>query len=101
MLQKAIPGFFSSQSKKRGYCSAPFFKHLRVRKMCAASARRSSRLLKINFQQPASTSLRTTRGGCVNPAVTKMFDWILGKTARTYYAMALVVASGLLVSCAG
>jgi len=69
--------------------------------MCAASARRSSRLLKINFQQPASTSLQTTRGGCVNPAVTKMFDWILGKTARTYYAMALVVASGLLVSCAG
>jgi hypothetical protein len=53
MLKKAIPGFFSSQSKKRGFCSAPFFKHLRVRKMCGASVHRSSRLPKIVFQQPA------------------------------------------------
>ncbi len=48
------PGFFSSQRKKRGFCSAPFFKHLRVRKMCGASVHRASRLPKIVFQEPAS-----------------------------------------------
>jgi hypothetical protein len=48
------PGFFSSQRKKRGFCSAPSFKHLRVRKMCGASLHRASRLPKIVFQEPAS-----------------------------------------------
>ncbi len=48
------PGFFSSQRKKRGFCSAPLFQHLRVRKMCGASVHRASRLPKIVFQEPAS-----------------------------------------------
>jgi hypothetical protein len=54
MLKKAIPGFFSSQSKKLVFGSAPFFKHLRVREMRGASVHCSSRLPKIVFQQPAS-----------------------------------------------
>jgi hypothetical protein len=33
MLKKSFLAFFNSQSKKRGFCLAPFFKHLRVRKM--------------------------------------------------------------------
>ncbi len=51
---RLAPGFFSSQSKKHGFCSAPFFKHLRVRKMCGASVHRASRLPKIVCQEPAS-----------------------------------------------
>ena len=30
MLKRSLPGFFSSQSKKRGSCIAPFFKRLGV-----------------------------------------------------------------------
>ncbi len=48
------PGFFSSQRKKRGFCSAPLFQHLRVRRVCGASVHRASSLPKIVFQQPAS-----------------------------------------------
>ncbi len=30
MLKKAFLVFFISQSKKRGFCFAPFFKHFRI-----------------------------------------------------------------------
>lgn len=42
----------SSQSKKCGFCFAPFFKHLRVRKMCGSCLHCSNRLLTTVFQQP-------------------------------------------------
>ncbi len=61
ILKKTIPGFFSSQRKKRGFCSAPFLKHLRVRKIRGASVHRSSRLRKIIFQQPARAVKRFKR----------------------------------------
>ncbi len=49
------------QSKKRGFCFTPFFKHFRVQKMCGASVHRSTRLLKIVFQQPGSLELSVRR----------------------------------------
>ncbi len=52
ILKKSDHDFFSSQRKKCDFCFAPFFEHLRVRKMCGTSLHRSNRLLKAVFQQP-------------------------------------------------
>ena len=61
LRRRYVPApLLSSQSKNRGFCSAPFFKHLRVRKMCGASLHHSIRLIKIVFQQPASRQRRYT-----------------------------------------
>jgi hypothetical protein len=43
--------FFGSHSKKRAFCFALFFKHLRVGKMCGASKHRMTALLKTAFHQ--------------------------------------------------
>jgi hypothetical protein len=54
LLKKSILAFFNPQNKKRGFCFASFFKHLRVRNMAVHPYTAPQAVEKRVFQQPAN-----------------------------------------------
>jgi triosephosphate isomerase (TIM) len=54
MPKKPILGFFSADSKKRGFCFAPCFEHASVQSVCGASLHRLRRLLTKGFSAACS-----------------------------------------------